>query len=354
VSYISEDPSVQVTQFCRTPHWFLPPIRRPISTRWRWIFRHVPLIMWLYRVLLYIRAEMAYLLVFHHAFLRKYSTKVAKKHITTTAPEADVAHLIPTYDLGCKRIIFDPNYLVTLHRPNLSLNWDGIQSICADGIITKNGEKLDFDVMIFATGFIADRFPLEIRGTDGRSVQDYYEEQGGPKAYIGTTVPGFPNMFMISGPNTTTGHFSVVFSVEQQVDYILKFVKPILRGVVSSFEVTPAATDRYDARIQEMLSRSVHVSCTSWYRTGEDGRVSSVFPGPGMLLWWWIRRVHWGDYRVDAASTSRWNGVVRRRKVGRLVMWALYVLLSLAVVLGATRGWSGMVTDALRRWSVHV
>ncbi|KAJ7689782.1 hypothetical protein B0H17DRAFT_1065875 [Mycena rosella] len=338
VPIISQDPTVKVTQFCRTPHWLVPPIRADYSPRWKWAFNYIPLAMRLYRFTLYLRSELFYLLVYHHASLRQPFEKRTTEYIRATAPQSDLAHLIPNYEMGCKRVILDTNFLPSLHRPNMSLNWDGIQSICTEGLITKTGDKLEFDVMIFATGFVADRFPLVIRGAGGRSVQEYYEEQGCPKAYIGTTIPGFPNMFMISGPNTTTGHISVVFTEELQIDYIIKFVKPILGGVVSSFEVTPTATDRYNKRIQEMLSRSVHTSCTSWYRTGGDGPISSIFPGPGILFWWWTRRPQWDDYCVDAASTPRWNSIVRWRKIKMFVFRALYLLLPVWLLVRRSAG----------------
>ncbi|KAJ7689781.1 hypothetical protein B0H17DRAFT_1291851 [Mycena rosella] len=339
VPIISQDPTVQVTQFCRTPSWFLPSMKSDYSPRWKWAFKHLPLVIQLHRFRMYLRSELFYLYVFHHASIRSNVTTQAKKYMTTTAPKADLVHLIPTYDLGCKRVVFDPNYLSSLHRQNLSLNWDGIESIYADGIITKTGDKLKFDVIILATGFVTNRFPLPIRGADGRTVQEYYDGEGCPKAYIGTTVPGFPNLFLLSGPNTATGHTSVIHTEELQVNYILKFVKPILSGVVSSFEVTPAATDRYNERIQDMLSRSVHVACSSWYRTGGDGPISSIFPGPGILFWWWTRRPRWSDYRVDAASGQRWNRILRQQKIRRLLIRALYLILPLAVVLGTARGW---------------
>ncbi|KAJ7490847.1 hypothetical protein FB451DRAFT_1221246 [Mycena latifolia] len=337
VPIISQDPTVQVTQFCRTPNWLLPSIRSDYNPRWKWVFKHVPFAVRLYRIMLYLQAELLYLKVFHGALIREYTKTHAEKYITANAPKADLVHLIPTYPLGCKRLIFDTNFLAALHRPNMTLNWDGIQSICADGIITKNGEKLEFDVMIFATGFVTDRFPLTIRGIDGLSVQEYYDTQGCPKAYIGTAVPGFPNMFLLSGPNTATGHISVTFTEELQIDYILKFVAPILRGVVSSFEVTHAATDCYNARIQDMLSRSVHVSCASWYRVGGDGPNSSIFPGPGVLFWWWTRRPQWSDFRVDAACAPRWSRFVLCENIWRLARRGFCLALVLAVLFARPR-----------------
>ncbi|KAJ7684224.1 hypothetical protein DFH06DRAFT_1155057 [Mycena polygramma] len=313
VPIISQDPTVQVTEFCRTPNWFLPPIRADYSPQWKWTFRNVPFAMRIYRFLLYLRTELLYLLVFAHKGIRTKYTVVAKDYIERTAPKEELEHLIPKYSIGCKRIIFDTNFLQALHRPNMKLNWDGIQSICDDGIITKKGEKLAFDVIIFATGFTADRYQLNIVGETGKTVQEYYDSQGGPKAYLGTTVPGFPNLFLIAGPNTASGHTSVILTEEMQIDYILQFVKPILDGLVSTFDVTTRATDAYNDLIHARLARSVFVECVSWYRSGGEGKVTSIFPGPMFLYGWWVRQAKWEDYNVKATS-DQWERKLRHEK----------------------------------------
>ncbi|KAG6886526.1 hypothetical protein C0992_003560 [Termitomyces sp. T32_za158] len=108
-----------------------------------------------------------------------------------------------------------PNWLFP--PSNVHLNYQGIGSIVKDGIVTQEGEQLDFDVIILATGFCVDKYPLHIEGKSGRTVQDYYNSKGGPTAYMGTTVPGFPNLYILAGPNTATGHSSVIFTEEVQV-----------------------------------------------------------------------------------------------------------------------------------------
>ncbi|KAJ7232049.1 hypothetical protein B0H12DRAFT_1029168, partial [Mycena haematopus] len=324
VPVISEDPSVQITEFCRTPNWFLPPIRADFTPRWKWACRNVPGVMRFYRFLLYLRVrpflfqpiDLNVYFISLHRFINtnQIMVKIAKNYIVTTAPKEGLEHLIPKYSLGCKRVIFDTNFLASLHRPNLKLNWDGIQSITEDGIITKKGEKLSFDVLIFATGFTADRYPLRVVGdTSTKTVQDYYDSQGGPKAYFGITVPGFPNLFMLGGPNTATGHTSVLHTEELQISYILQLVKPIVDGLVSSIDVTPRATDAYNDLIHARLSRSVFMECLSWYRTGGVGKVSSIFPGPMFLYGWWIRRPRWEDYNVKA-TTDQWERKLRHEK----------------------------------------
>ncbi|KAJ6567001.1 hypothetical protein B0H19DRAFT_716653 [Mycena capillaripes] len=334
VPVISQDPTVQITEFCRTPNWFLPPIRADYSQQWKWTFRNVPFVMRFYRFLLYLRSEMLYLFVFAHKTIRSKYTVVAKDYIMRTAPKEELKHLVPTYSLGCKRMIFDTNFLGALHRPNLRLNWDGIQSISEDGILTKKGEKLSFDVIIFATGFTTDRYPLNVVGDTGKTVQEYYDSQGGPKAYLGTTVPGFPNLFMVAGPNTATGHTSVILTEEMQINYIMQFVKPILDGLVSTFDVTTRATDAYNDLIHARLTRSVFVHCVSWYRSGGEGKVSSIFPGPMFLFGWWVRKAKWEDFNVKT-PTDEWKRKLRREKWAAFFnpMHYVFILIGLMVKL---------------------
>ncbi|KAF7360682.1 hypothetical protein MVEN_00800000 [Mycena venus] len=309
VPFITEDPTVQVTEFCRTANWFIPPVtssRSNYSPLWKWTFRYVPLVMRAYRVFLYLRTETNYLTFFANETFRSKATVLLTNYIKDTAPEEYHENLVPDYTLGCKRMLLDTSFLKSLHRPNLKLNWDGIQSISDDGIITKKGDKLPFDVIIFATGFTADRYPIQVIGEEGNTVQEYYDSQNGPKAYLGTTVPGFPNFFMIAGPNIATGHTSAILTEELQIGYIIKFVKPILDGLVATFSVKARATDAYNEIIQARLARSVWVKCISWYRAGGEGKVSSIFPGPMFLFAWWLRQPRWDDYTMKATS-EKWG-----------------------------------------------
>ncbi|KAJ7060294.1 hypothetical protein C8F01DRAFT_1369948 [Mycena amicta] len=337
IPLISKDPSVEITQFCRTPNWFLPPIRANYSEGMKWMFRNVPLAMKMHRVYLYLRSELLYVLVFARKSIRDVTAKGATSYIVANAPEDMLDHLVPKYSIGCKRMIFDTNFLEALHRPNLNLDWGGIQSITEDGVITKNGKKLNFDVMILATGFTADQYPLHIVGDKGISVQDYYDTQGGPKGYLGTTIPGFPNLFLLAGPNTTTGHTSVLLTEELQINYIFKFIQPILSGLVKTFTVTPQATDAYNTLIHTRLARSVFVQCVSWYRRGGEGKVSSIFPGPMALFAWWVRRPVWGDYEIGGAS-DEWKRKVRWETLRRMLNPLHYVGILFGLMLTGISG----------------
>ncbi|KAG7096480.1 hypothetical protein E1B28_003911 [Marasmius oreades] len=306
IPIISKDPSVKVTVICRTPNWFVPPIRAKYSTLRKWMFRNVPLFMRLHRLYYFLITDMFYMSVFANVWIRKLARRVCKAYILSTAPKKYHDKLIPSYTLGCKRVIFDTNYLNCLHRPNVDLNWNEIGSIIEDGIITKTGDKLPFEVLIFATGFISDDYPLHVKGTL-ETVKEFYDRNGGPTAYMGTTLPGFPNFYMLTGPNTGTGHTSVIFTEECQIDYMLQMIKPVLRGDLKTVEVTDKATARWNDKIQARLRRSVFVDCVSWYRRDRDGKVTSIFPGFATVFWWWFRRVNWRDYRVSARDPTQWE-----------------------------------------------
>ncbi|KAF5360199.1 hypothetical protein D9758_011372 [Tetrapyrgos nigripes] len=345
VPVISEDPSTKVVNFVRTPNWFLPPARAPYSWYHKVLFKYVPFWMKINRLKLFLGTDFFYALVFGSPYLRKMSTALARNYIEMTAPKELLDKLVPTYTLGCKRVIFDTNYLACLHRPNVDITFDGIDSIYEGGIVTKKGEKIPFDVLIFATGFltaVTDEFPLHIRGTK-KTVREYYHHEGGPKAYLGTTVPGFPNLFLLTGPNTVTGHTSVIYTEEVQINYMFQLIEPILRKQISSVDVIPSATDAYNKKIHARLEKSVFVDCVSWYRKDRDGKVSSIFPGSATLFWWWLRKVNWDHYTVDSASKGRWERQLRRRNVQSTSL-ALALVVGL-VVLGRSETTRALVYD---------
>ncbi|EGO21875.1 putative monooxygenase [Serpula lacrymans var. lacrymans S7.9] len=266
VPSISEDPSVEVVNFIRTPSWFVSRPHTPYTSMQKWIFANVPCAMRLHRNLLMISVG-----ALDHGELKDY--------IKRNAPSEYHEKLIPAYPPGCKRSVADSGYLSSFHRKNVTLNFDGISEIYEDGIITKTGEKVSLDVIVFATGFIADRFPLHVKGMHDQTIQSYYQSQQGPTAYRGTMIPGFPNLYVLAGPNTVVSHASTLFAEEVQIDYCLQLIKPVIDGHVSSYEVTSQASDDYNQGLQDKLTRSVFMQCVSWFRTDGTGKVFSPFPG---------------------------------------------------------------------------
>jgi len=329
---IAQDTETQIIQFCRSPTWIFPNIRREYSSLKRWTLRNVPFFMRLQRWSVFLTHELLYALMFRNVILRQGLTKLLTLYIQRNAPEKYHDKLIPSFPLGCKRTVFDTGYLQALNQSNIDLNWDGIEKIVEDGILTKKGERIPLDVIIFATGFAADFYPLPVRGRT-QTIQEYYEEEKGPKAYLGTAVPGFPNFFMIFGPNTGTGHTSVIFTNEVQIDYILQLTKPILERKILSIEVKKSAAEAYNSKIHSLLNSSVFTSCMSWYRVGGDGKVSTIFPGSGVRFWMLLRKPNWADY--FGVGVDRWiSKQIFRQRLWRTLQIAL---LSGLVILAANR-----------------
>ncbi|KAH8077893.1 hypothetical protein BXZ70DRAFT_1053127 [Cristinia sonorae] len=334
VPIITEDPTTEVLSFARTPGWILPTDwgRKPVSWWKRMIFKYVPFTLRLNRWSLLAMHESFYMFLIygkHNSFLREFFMNDLRKNIQKCAPEKYHDVLTPKYPFGCKRFIVDTGYLAALHRPNNDLTFDGIAEITEKGILTKKGQHHDFDVIIEATGFVVDEYPIVIRGVDGTSIQDYHREQGGPTAYRGTTTPNFPNFFMLFGPNTTTTHGSVIFTHEVQINYTMQLLEPVLKKQASSFEVTREASDAWNAHVQKYHSTSVWTACQSWYRVGGTGKNVSIWPGSLTDQWYQLRTPVWSDYKATGAY--EWENNRRLRVVKEMAqVGGLFAVLAVA------------------------
>ncbi|KAI5119486.1 hypothetical protein M0805_009510 [Coniferiporia weirii] len=322
VPRISTDPTVEVINFCRTPNWYIGRPNFAYSTWLKWTFSHVPFVLQIYRFLIALRYERGYSIFPNSNKLTQQLTRKAMtNYMKATAPKEYIDKLIPSYPPGCRRMLVDPGFLKALHRSNVSLVWDDVDSIVNKGIITKNGKTVPLDVIVLATGFDLESVHIDIEGREGKTLREYFKDHGGPTAYMGTTVPGFPNFFLLFGPNTATGHTSVIFSEEVQINYTIQLLKPIIEKKAKSFTVRAAPTDEYNELIQRRLGESVFASCTSYYRQGRAGKNFTVFPGPLTLFWWWLRRPRWADYETRGAE--RWIRERRRRKLLRRLVTTL-------------------------------
>ncbi|KIL65745.1 hypothetical protein M378DRAFT_125196 [Amanita muscaria Koide BX008] len=344
---ISSDPSVSVTNFVRTSSWFLPHMYKKYSPLLVWLRGIIPGALRMQRIGTFLIHEMSYYLVFTNSVTRRFMQWLVTRYMRSKTPPKYYQSLIPKHDLGCKRALFDADYLDSLHRPNVSVCLDGIQEIVRDGIVTRNGDKLPFDVIILATGFVADDYPIPIQGKNNITVDDYYRLSGGPTAYLGTSTPGFPNFYTLFGPNITTGFTSVLYSHELQIEYILQLIKPVLDGKASSFDVTSDATNEYNAKIQKRLSNSVFMQCTSWYRSGNDGKVSNIFPGSGMLMWWWLRKPVWDHYQVSTDG-KRWKEEREAAQKSRQYVLVSAVAAAVIAILATYTNLFGQVLDSLQ------
>lgn len=326
---ISKDSSVQVVNFCRTPQWYIPRgnFRYP---RWlQWMFAHIPFLMRVYRNFIMARSDISFLIFRkNNKRLLAIARKTLTNYIKRKAPKEDLVNLIPDYAPGCKRIIVDPGYLESLNRPNVSLKWDAIETIVEDGIELKTGEIVPLDVIIFGTGYSLEPAPLQLRGSRGETIHEYFARKGGPTAYLGSCVPGFPNAFLLLGPNVASGHASVIFSEEAQINFAIQLLKPVLEGKAKSFEVTDEATDKYNDWLQSRLQTSVWTDCVSYYQAGRNSktRIIATFPGPVSLFWWFCRRPRWEMFHGVGAEA--WE---RQRRLSQVRNWSLGTVLAVGM-----------------------
>ncbi|EPQ58318.1 FAD/NAD P-binding domain-containing protein [Gloeophyllum trabeum ATCC 11539] len=327
---VSEDPTVEVINFCRTQQWYSPRIQYTYPPWARWIFSHTPLATRLYRIWLMVKVSLLSVLVATVYLILWF--QVFSSYMKKTAPEEYHKYLIPSFPPGCKRIIIDPGFLESLHRPNVSMVWDGIERIEESGIKLRTGEQVSLDVIVFATGYgLNPKLPMS--GKNKLNLQDFFASQGGPTSYMGTCAPGFPNLYTLLGPNVATGHSSVIFSEEVQIQWVLQLIKPVIDGAVKSLEVSQEAFHEYNAWLQERLKNSVWTECHSYYRSDRrEGKVVANFPGPMSLFWWILRKPRWNHFvLVGGESWIRQQSRARRiRLLGIFVGFLALVCTGLA------------------------
>ena len=190
-------------------------------------------------------------------------------------------HLTPDYTIGCKRVLLSNNYYQVFNRPNVELVTEPLVEVRERSVITKDGVDRPVDAIILGTGFHADPrnylTELRITGTGGRDLLDSWA--GGPEAYLGISVAGFPNMFEIVGPNTGLGHNSLIFMIESQVRYIVECLKLLEARGAKCMDVRPSQLRRFNEELERRLEHTVWTSgCKSWY-TQEDGKNIAIWPG---------------------------------------------------------------------------
>lgn len=182
----------------------------------------------------------------------------------------------PDYPIGCKRLLFSDDYLPALAAANVDVETQHIDKITPRGVVTADGIEHEADVIIWGTGFKVQEFlaPLSIAGAGGLDLHEEWKQ--GPHAYYGMTVPHFPNLFIMYGPNTNTGGGSVIYFLEAQAAYLGDYVSHLVHSE-GALGIRPEVEQEYDDRIQSQLAGSVWSRCTSWYRQA-DGRITANWP----------------------------------------------------------------------------
>jgi len=258
-----------LTVFQRTPNWLLPRMDREISAEEMALLVTAPHVAELTRELLYQNADY----LFWQAFRWTPEGRAAFAKQSTMHLEAQVSNpelrrkLTPNYPIGCKRVLFADDYYPALQRPNVTLETAAIESITEDGVRMCDGRTHPIDVLVYATGFETTgwHWPFEVAGRTGL-LRDAWKD--GPEAYLGITVAGFPNLFLLYGPNTNLGHNSITFMLERQSEYIAQALVEMQGRNVAAIEPAREVQDRFNREVQAALARTTWADpqCTSWYK----------------------------------------------------------------------------------------
>jgi cation diffusion facilitator CzcD-associated flavoprotein CzcO len=289
--------------FQRTAPWVVPRGDRAISGPERWALRHLPGLQKVWRAAIYWGRE-----TMVWAFLRpriiRALQRVAGRHLARQVDdEALRAELTPDYTIGCKRILLSNDWYPTLTRPNVEVVTSGIAEVRPRSIVTADGAERPVDTIVFGTGFHVTDPPARDRlvGRDGLLLKDAWSD--GMQAYLGTAIAGFPNLFMLIGPNTGLGHTSMVFMIESQIAYLLDALRTMDEQGLATVEVRPEVQADFNAGLQSQLVDSVWNAggCRSWY-LDEQGRNTTVWPGYTWRFRQRTRRFDLGSYATSSEA----------------------------------------------------
>jgi cation diffusion facilitator CzcD-associated flavoprotein CzcO len=268
----------QLDVYQRSAGWTLPKLDHPYGPLARRLFRRFPALQRLDRRIVFASQELATAAMTSQRWLGRVLAAGARRQIRSQIDDPVLRERVtPTDEVGCKRIMLTDNWYTTLTEPNVELVTERIEAVTPGGI-RAGGVERPADVIVLGTGFDTHAFvaPMEIAGRGGRRLADAWSPV--PKAYLGLTVPGFPNMFLLYGPNTNGGAGSVISTVESGMGHVLAALR--LRGEARArtIELRPAAAEAFDRELRAALARSVwHTGCTSWY-VDEQGNDPTQWP----------------------------------------------------------------------------
>ncbi len=294
-------PAVQhLTIFQRSANWMVEkPDRRYLDIE-RFAFRHIPGARRLHRYLIYAAMEARALGFKRDHWANRHAQTLAENHLCEHVKDPTLReHLTPDFPVGCKRILISNEYYQSIQRRNVSVNSQGVQNLTKTGVTTTDGAHHELDTLIYATGFESTRLlaPMEFEGLDGRRLSEAW--RAGAEAYRGIAVAGFPNLFIVYGPNTNLGHNSIVFMIECQLRSILQLVKRLAQGRARYVDVRADAMSAYNTAIQRRLAETVWAAeCGNWYKN-EAGKITNNWPGFTLSYWRQMRTINDSDWNFS-------------------------------------------------------
>ncbi|KAJ2984459.1 hypothetical protein NUW58_g6046 [Xylaria curta] len=315
----------KVVQFARQAQWVFERPNPEYTGLFRWTMKWVPLAMRTYRLVqnYYSEWDFKSFPTESGAPIRKMYSDYQGGYIQRTSPAKYHEFLVPKTEVGCKRRVMDSDYLTSLHRDNVELVYkDPIENIVENGVLTESGRFVNADAIVLANGFqvLKPLLTLNLHGEGGVTVADHWEKFSGGSAssYFGTCLSGFPNFFIMMGPNTASGHGCVTYTTECQIGFTLRLIKPVLKALKAQRSILPVIGQKTDVvtvtpraekadidAIENKLKGLVWSSgCTSWALDPQTGRNTTMYPD---FQWkFWIRSIFipWRDFEYSTSKPT--------------------------------------------------
>ncbi|KAI9264198.1 putative flavoprotein [Phascolomyces articulosus] len=294
--------ATHVYSYQRTPAWVNPRIQYSYSSIIKFMFRWIPFVMRFYRYYLYWLHESRFPFFGYH---KKFGGLVRKKFVESmegrlkSAGRPDlIPLLVPDYPPGCKRICQSEFYLEAMAQKNVSVIRTGIDEIRCRTLVDKEGNEIEVDVLILATGFNVEDIlgNLEVYGRNGQGLTEYFEKNK-ITAYKTVAIHGFPNFFTLLGQGSGLGHNSIIQIIEAQTEYVIKCIKGMKKKNLAAIEPKQSAQEKYFSNVQKGFDGTVWKSgCKSWYRSNDTGEIYTLWNGSVTSFWMSLRKPAFRDF----------------------------------------------------------
>jgi cyclohexanone monooxygenase len=291
--------------FQRTAHWVLPKADRPLGPRAHGMFRRYPAAQRALRNGIYYSSELIGVAMRKPRLLAPLQ-KAGLAHLRRSVPDPELRRVLtPDYTLGCKRLLFSNEWYPALSRPNVDVVPHAVEEVRPTGVIGADGVERGADTIVLGTGFTITDLPIaeRVRGREGRTLDEAWA--GSPTGYLGSVVHGFPNFFLLLGPNIGNGHSSAIMLAETQIGYLVEALGAMSRAGLASIEVRADVQERFNVEVQSRLRGTVWNAggCTSYY-IDANGRNSTMFPGSTIELRRRLSRFEPGDFATHVPEPA--------------------------------------------------
>ena len=269
----------RLTLFQRTGNWFMPRKNQPYPRLFKAAVRRVPGLQAFRRRFMFQYCETITLAIRHPRTVGRLVHLKSKAFMRMQLRDPELRRKVwPDYTFGCKRVLFSSYFLPALQRGNVELVTDAVAAMTPEGVVTADGTVHRVDCVIWGTGFKTNdfMFPMEVTGAEGRDLRAAWAD--GAHAHLGITVPGFPSMFVLYGPNTNTSGGSIITYLEAQAAYVRQALELVRARGAGAIDVRPEVEAASDRALQARFAGTAWTRCDSWYRD-ESGRIVANWPG---------------------------------------------------------------------------